>query len=182
MSGLPRTKLCFGSGLHIFFAKEQGYINAILGEQITMKNALLIVGIIVILFGGSIWWSKSLQKSDPEIISRNGLHWHPVLTIYVKNEKQAIPANIGIGPQYSSLPMGMAPVHTHDDAANGVVHLEFSSIVRKDDIRLEQLFKSWGKDMNSFGSNLRMVVNGFDNTELGNYEMKDGDKIELRYE
>lgn len=123
-----------------------------------------------------------MQSKDPDVIASNGLHWHPELTIYVKGEKQAIPANIGIGAQFASEPMGMAPIHTHDDAVSGIIHLEFSGVVHKDDIKLAQLFKNWSKDINSFGSNVKMTVNGVENTELGNYEMHDKDKIELRYE
>jgi hypothetical protein len=147
-----------------------------------MKNALIWGLAIVFLFAGSIWWSKSMQSKDPDVISRNGLHWHPILDVYVKGEKQAIPPNIGIGAQYSSSPMGMAPVHTHDDAVDGVVHLEFGGVVRKSDITLGKFLESWGKDINSFGSTLVMKVNGVKNAELENYQMKDGDKIELRYE
>ncbi|MBI1974710.1 MAG: hypothetical protein HYS51_02625 [Candidatus Zambryskibacteria bacterium] len=147
-----------------------------------MKNGLIIVGVIAILFAGSIWWSKSLQKSDPEIISRNGLHWHPTLEIYVKGEKQEIPVNTGIGDQYAAQPMGMSPIHTHADANQGIIHMEFEGVVRKEDTKLSKFFESWNKDINSFGSNVFMKVNGEPNTELGNYEMKDGDKIELRYE
>ena len=36
--------------------------------------------------------------------------------------------------------------------------------------------------MRSFGTNMRMTVNGIENTEYENYQMKDGDTIELRYE
>jgi len=147
-----------------------------------MKNITIIIGIVIVLFGGATWWSKSLQRSDPEVISRNGIHWHPILEIYVKGERQEIPANIGIGGQYSSQPMGMAPVHTHDDAVQGIIHLEFSGIVRKSDITLGQFLKNWDKDINSFGSTVKMAVNGAENAELENYEMKDGDKIELNYE
>ena len=115
------------------------------------------------------------------------MHWHPKLAILVKDEKQIIPPNIGIGHQYSSYPnfdrqMGMTPIHTHNDAVEGIIHLEFGSIVRKDDITLGQFLKNWDKDINSFGSNIKMVVNGVGNTELENYAMQDGDIIELSYE
>ncbi len=154
-------------------------VRALVAEP--MKNTLIIVGIVIILVGG-IYWSKSLQSNDPNIISTRGLHWHPIVEIYVKGEKQVIPPNIGTGPQYSSLSMGMTPVHTHDDATQGIIHLEFSGLVRKEDITLGQFFKIWGKDINSFGSNLRMTINGVENTELESYVMQDKDKIELRYE
>ncbi|MCR4279494.1 MAG: hypothetical protein NUV78_02015 [Candidatus Zambryskibacteria bacterium] len=147
-----------------------------------MKNILIGAGVIAVLLGGSIWWSKTMQSQDPEIISQSGLHWHPILKVYIGGEEQKIPANVGIGGQYSSLPMGMSPIHTHDDAVDGIIHLEFGGIVRNGDTTLGKFFDSWGKDINSLGANVVMTVNGVANTELGSYQMNDGDKIELRYE
>ena len=141
-----------------------------------MRNTLILASIVALLLGGSIWWSKSMQNNDTEVISRNGIHWHPTLEIFVKGEKQELPTNIGISP------LGMTPIHTHDDATLGIVHLEFSGLVRKEDITLGQFFANWGKDMNSFGTSVKMTVNGIENTELENYVMHDKDKIELRYE
>ncbi|MDP2650991.1 MAG: hypothetical protein Q8O98_00185 [bacterium] len=150
------------------------------------KTLIAVLGVIVLL-AVVVWWSRSMQSSDPSIISRNGLHWHPILEVYVNGEKQEMPANLGLGPQYASNPtfdrqMGMAAVHTHDDASQGVVHLEFSGIVREDDLTLKNFLDIWGKGINSFSSNVKMTVNGIENMELESYSMKDGDKIELRYE
>ncbi|MBI3573856.1 hypothetical protein HY090_02295 [Candidatus Kaiserbacteria bacterium] len=151
-----------------------------------MKTILIVGGIVIALLIGGTVWSQNLQMSDPDIISRSGIHWHPTLAIYVKDIQQEIPANIGIGPQYAGTPgydpkMRMAAVHTHD--ASGVIHLEFmSGPVRKEDLTLGQFFEIWGKDIRSFGTNMRMTVNGKENTEYENYNMKDGDKIELHYE
>jgi len=72
------------------------------------------------------------------------------------------------------------PVHTHD--STGVIHLEMSGLIRKENITLGQFFKVWGKDIRSFGTNMTMTVNGKENTEYENYLMQDKDKIELRYE
>lgn len=126
--------------------------------------------------GGFIWYAAS-QPPIPEsdIISRNDLHWHSQLTIYVKGEKQEIPANIGIGAVHQ-------PIHTHDDNDQGIIHMEFQGIARKQDLTLGQFFKNWGKDMRSFGANMKMIVNGEENAEYENYMMRDQDKIELRYE
>jgi len=146
-----------------------------------MKNLMVFIAIIAVLIGG-IYWSRSLQSKDPNILSANGLHWHPTLEIVVKGEKQVIPANLGIGPQYSSLPMGMTPVHTHDDASQGIVHLEFNGVVRKEDTKLGKFFEIWDKSINSFGDTFTMTVNGEQNADLENYEMKDGDKIVISYE
>lgn len=152
-----------------------------------MKNFIIGAVAVVILIIAATWWSKSLQSGDSTIIARKGLHWHPELVIYVKGEKQIIPVDIGIGPEYASAPnfdarMRMTPMHTHDDAPQGIIHLEFQGVVRKKDTTLGQFLKVWGKDINSFGSNVKMTVNGVANTEFENYEMKDGDKIELMYE
>lgn len=128
-----------------------------------------------------------MQSSDPSVISSTGIHWHPILTIYVGDEKQKLPVDLGIGPQYSSLPsydpsMGMTQIHTHEDADEGVIHLEFAGIVRGEDITLGRFLEIWDKDTNSFGDNVSMTVNGEENAELENYVMRDGDQIELRYE
>lgn len=132
------------------------------------------LGIAVV--GGLVWLVASQPKTpESEIVSRNGFHWHPELSIYVKGEKQEFPANIGIGAVHQ-------PIHTHDDAKDGIVHLEFQGLVRKNDIVLGQFFKGWGKDIRSFGTNMTMTVNGKENTEYENYIMQDKDKIELRYE
>jgi|SRR3989344_6120787 len=138
-----------------------------------MKNTLIIIGAAILLLLGGAWWSKSLQSKDPNLISAKGIHWHPELVIYVKGEKIEIPQNIGLGAVHQ-------PVHTHEDLP--LIHLEFPGMVKKGDITLGQFFKNWGKDIRSFGMNMKMTVNGQENTEYENYEMKDGDKIELRYE
>lgn len=141
-----------------------------------MKKALIIIAVAVLLLVGGTWWSKSLQTKDADLISTNGIHWHAELAIYVKGEKLPIPANIGLGAVHN-------PIHTHDeDAAAGIIHLEFAGLVRKSDTALGEFFKSWNKDIRVFGANMKMTVNGAENTEYENYQMKDGDKIELIYE
>jgi hypothetical protein len=151
-----------------------------------MKNTLIVSAIALLLIIGGVWWSKSPQSNDPNIISTNGVHWHPHLTIYVNGEKQDVPANIGVGMQYASMPtfdqnMRMTAIHTHEP--DGTIHFEFPGIVTREDTTLSNFFKIWGKDMMSdFGILVSMTVNGEEATELGEYEMKDGDEIELRYE
>lgn len=150
-----------------------------------MKNFVISIVVIILLLIGATWWSKSLQSKDPNVISRSGLHWHPELTILVNGVKQEIPANIGIGVQNASKPiydpsMRMTAMHTHEP--DGTIHLEFPGRVMREDTKLGNFFSIWGKGMMEFGSSVTMTVNGVENTELGNYEMKDNDKIELRYE
>ena len=114
-----------------------------------MKNILIIGGLVVLLLVGGIWWSQSLQESDPNVISTRGIHWHPHLAIYATGEKQDIPASIGMGMQYASMPtfdpsMRMTAMHTHEP--DGIIHLEFPGRVTKDDTTLGNFFRIWGKD------------------------------------
>lgn len=138
-----------------------------------MKNAVIISFIAIVALLGATWWSKSLSSKDPLVISRNGIHWHPKLEIYVNGVKLDIPENVGLVGTHS-------PMHTHEDLP--IIHLEFEGLVREDDVRLSKFFRVWGKDFMSFGSSVKMMVNGQENTELENYLMRDGDRIELYYE
>ena len=142
----------------------------------SLKWAIVISALILISTGLYFFVKSGQSKNeDNPIISRNGIHWHSELAIYVKGEKQSLPANIGIGAVHE-------PVHTHDDSDKGVVHLEFQGTVREKDATLGQFFKNWNKDMKAFGSNIRMTVNGKDNFDFENYVMQDKDKIELFYD
>lgn len=137
-----------------------------------MRNTFLVVGAAaVLLVGGSLWTREA--QARPGIVSTNGLHWHPQLEIYVRGEKIEIPQNIGLGAVHR-------PVHTHEDPP--IIHLEFGNIVREEDIMLGEFFESWGRDMRSFGENMRMTVNGVDNTEYERYLMRDKDIITLHYD
>lgn len=149
------------------------------------KKFLWVLGLVGIGVLGLLVFQQP-QSVDTDVVSKGGMHSHPELAIFVQGERMEIPENIGIGPMHAGMPgydasMQMAAMHTHD--ASGVIHLEFmQGPVRKDDVMLGQFFSMWGKDMRSFGGNMRMTVNGEPNTEFENYMMRDGDKIELHYE
>lgn len=150
-----------------------------------MKNIIIGIALLAVLLGVSVWWSKSLSANDPSVISTSGLHWHPVLALYVKGEQLPIPENIGVGQQYAGMPtydagMKMTAMHTHE--GDGTIHLEFPGTVRRKDLILGNFFAIWGHDMRSLGSNMRMTVNGVENTEYENYELQDGDNIVLTYD
>ena len=117
-----------------------------------------------------------------EIISRSGIHWHPQISITVRGQKQEISANIGLGVTHN-------PIHTHE--TDGVIHLEFSGLVTKENVKVKKFFEIWGKQFNQNcifefcngpEGRLRMLVNGAKNTEFGEYEMKDRDRIEIIFE
>jgi len=141
-------------------------------------TTIVIIATIAVAFG-MIAWAKSMPinntnvTDDASILSTDGLHWHPELEIYIKGVKQDIPNGVGLAGAHK-------PMHTHDDVP--IIHLEFPALVTKEDTRLGKFFENWGKDFREFGETVTMTVNSEVNTEYENYEMKDGDKIELRYE
>ena len=146
-----------------------------------IATILFVVGISFLLTNSS---SNNTSIPDEQVITRNGLHWHPKLSIAIKGQKQELTDGIGLGAVHQRM-------HTHtEDYKDGVVHMEMSDIVTKDETRLGNFFRIWGKEFNSSrildkvssqGKNIRMIVNGNENKEFENYLMKDGDKIEIIY-
>jgi hypothetical protein len=135
--------------------------------------AAAVIGLGVILFTQD---SKKAPVAQGDILSSNGLHWHPVVSVMIKGQKQEIPANIGT----------MSSMHTHD--STGSIHVEKSGRVTKEDVKLSTLFKILGKQFSSnclydeCGGKVTLSVNGNENTEYENYVMQDKDNIEIRYE
>jgi|SRR5581483_4084673 len=147
----------------------------------------IVIATILILVGGVFLATKGQSSSVPEdqIISKAGIHWHPKLIINIKGEKQSFPAGIGLnGPIHN-------PIHTHEDATENIVHMEFERGLTKDQSKLANFFKAWGKEFSSnrildqeatSAGMIKMFVNGAENQEFENYQMKDGDNIEIKYE
>ncbi len=144
------------------------------------KSFIFILVLVAGLVGFFIY--NNSRPGEGDVVSKQGLHWHPELSIEIKGQKQEIPANIGIGLVHN-------PIHTHDNS--GTIHLELDGLVKKDNIRLNQFFKIWGKQFNSNcifefcnGSDgaVKMFVNGQENAEFENYQMKDKDRIEIKYQ
>lgn len=153
----------------------------------TEKKIIGLIGVatIAILIGGVFFLTKSENPSVPEseIVARNGLHWHPTLKIYIKGEPEKIPKNLGIAGQIHQ------EIHTHDES--GTIHMEMKGLVTKDETKLSNFFRVWGKDftsnklfdkINGPEGTVKMRVNGQDNKDFENYLMKDKDSIEVRYE
>lgn len=164
------------------FHEQQREGKRVISLKSVVIKWLLIVGVIGLITAAGWWLLTRPGISEEEIVSRKGLHWHPGLTIIIKGEKQEISANIGIGAVHQ-------PIHTHD--STGVLHLEIQGLVTKEEIKLGQFFKIWGKDFssncifefcNGEDGNVKMIVNGQENKDFENYLMKDKDRIEIRYE
>ncbi len=132
---------------------------------------------LLVIVGGAFFLTKENKSIlENEIVTRNGLHWHPKLSIYIKDQKQQLEEGIGLGAVEMSM-------HTHkEDYKDGVIHLEIPGVVKKSDTRLGRFFQIWGKDFQRTGEVVKMTVNGQLNTDFENYLMKDGDNIEIRYE
>lgn len=171
-----------------------------------LKKLFIVVGVVIAI--GAITTSllynhqsenmmtnsqKPLNQSD--VISESGIHWHPELAIYIKGQQQEIPADIGIGKQYASSKwydsmMDMTDFHTHD--TSGTLHWEvMAGPVTKEHVMLKAFFDVWGKTFNAKqifdykngpDGNVKMTVNGQPNNEFENYQVKDKDKIVIRYE
>ncbi len=147
----------------------------------------IIVATVLLLIGAVVWLSKdSLTPTpDDQIITRTGLHWHPKLTMTISGQKQELADGIGLGAAHQRM-------HTHtEDFKEGVMHMEMQGLVTKDDTKLGNFFRIWGKDFNSrkildkeatMEGQIKMTVNGAENKEFENYMMKDGDNIEIRYD
>lgn len=147
-----------------------------------IKIALFIIIIVGAVGGIASYLAKQPKIEESEIVSKRGLHWHPTLTIIIKGEKKELPKDIGIGVVHQ-------PIHTHD--SSGTIHMEMKGIITKDETRLDRFFEIWGQkfssecifdNCNGEEGQVKFSVNGEENKEFENYLMKDGDKIEIRYE
>ena len=126
-----------------------------------------------------IWYLATLPPvSERDVLSmcvqhgRISMHIHPQIAIFINGKSELIPSNIGISPSC------MRPIHTHDET--GVVHLEFPGYR---EVKLGEFFRVWDKPFNqNWKGNIKMKVNDKDNSDFENYLMRDGDKIEIRYE
>lgn len=155
----------------------------IIGMVTLLTVALLAAGALFLSKGNTNSSDSSIPES--EIVSKNGLHWHPKLSILIYGQKQELTEAIGLGAVHQ-------PLHTHaEDYKDGVVHMEMQGVVTKDDTRLGNFFKIWGKvfsstqifdKTNGDKGTVKMTVNGQENLEFENYQMKDGDIIEIRFE
>ena len=164
---------------------------------VIVAAAVIAIGAVTVgvLYVNKPKTNTAQTQPSGDIVSKEGIHWHPKLSIYIKGQKQEIPADIGIGKQYASSKwydsmMSMTDFHTHDNS--GTLHWEvMDGPVTRDHVTLKAFFDVWGKPFSSTqildaknGPNgtVRMTVNGQQNTEFENYQVKDKDDIVIRYE
>jgi hypothetical protein len=159
-----------------------------------LKHGLLILGACILLFGGVMLFANSRGEAvDTSTLTTSELaqtcvthgsmisfHIHPVLTIVVNGEKQAIPDNVGITPSC------MKAVHTH--TPDGVIHIETSA---PRDFTLADFFAVWNKpfskeqvlDFKADATHrIRMTVNGQEVDTFENTVLHDKDQVIVIYE
>ncbi len=106
------------------------------------------------------------------------LHIHSDLKILIDGQENLIPANIGVSTGI------MRPLHTHD--STGEIHIEGPY---KRDFRIGEFFQIWGMTFNSTcifenctdKGELKMLVNGQENSQFDNYVMRDNDEIRIEF-
>lgn len=160
----------------------------VIGGIVLLTIIVLVGGIFFVSRGGNSSTSSNPPSSSipkDQIVAENGMHWHPKVAIYINGEKQSFPNGIGLNGAIHN------PMHTHDDANQDIVHMEFQGLVTKDDTKISNFFKVWGKKFsptqildktNGEKGKVKMMVNGKENKDFENYMMQDGDNIEIRYE
>lgn len=160
-----------------------------------MDKGVLIIGGLTVVVLASIMvvasndpktkLANSFKGADAEVVSEEGVHIHPTVSVIINDQPQLIPANLGIsgvGP--------MGDIHTHD--TTGEIHYELNAgPVKKGNLKLTRLFEAWGKpftkdqllDTKVEGNKkITMSVNGQENNDYENYIVNDNDKIEIRYQ
>ncbi len=162
--------------------KSKFYIS---GEKKIFIGLVLLTSFVLV--GAVFFLPRGNKTTIPEdqTVVRNGLHWHPRLAVYISGKKQEFTESIGLGAVHQKM-------HTHaEDYKEGVVHMEIPGVVTKEDTKLGNFFRIWGKTFsssqifefkNSSEAAVKMLVNGKKNNDFENYQMRDGDKIEIKYE
>lgn len=153
-----------------------------------MKSTFLftfVASIVIVALSLFSFSDRGEKIAAAEVVSNNGIHWHPNLRIVIDGKDVEVEPNIGLKGIHS-------PIHTHEGKnEEGVIHMEMDGLVTKEQTRLGNFFNIWGKSFssqmifdkrNNEQNKVKMFVNGKENFEFEEYEMKDGDRIEIRYE
>lgn len=153
-----------------------------------IRNWVILLVVALIVFYGIFWAATTgnVTNVDEEELDftapSDEIHWHPKLKIIINGKEKRIPENVGITNA------AHFPTHTHDDADEGVLHMENSNPTKRT-VTLGYFFEVWGKkfsencifDYCTNSGNLTMTVNGEKNTEFQNYFMQEGDNIVIEY-
>ncbi len=161
-------------------------------KQESGKKMLLYGAVALVLLGG-IGLFMALPKPEPVnyatgniVFPLNNIHWHATPEIYVCGEKVPVP-DVLPGKH-----LGSGLLHTHEDK---LIHVEgtvsgpaqitlgaFMSSIGMKFSETQLLDKSNGDSCsNGEAGKVGVSVNGNPNNEFGNYVVRDGDRIEMRF-
>ena len=163
-------------------------------EKKKLFGKIITYSVIAIIVIGFAWFFLSLPKPTLVNYDTGGLsfplgsiHWHatPTLTICGKNVALPIPA--------PGQEIGSVLLHIHDDR---LFHIE-GTVSSPSQITLGAMMLNIGKNFSQTTlldkkngdlcptgkqGKVQLIVNGIGNSEYENYIIKDGDKIEMRFE
>ena len=147
----------------------------------------IVCGILILATIYLLFFSNKEKSMDDDILNLNlrehkniALHIHPILDIYILGKKQILPKDIGVSVN------GMRVIHTHDES--GKLHIEAPYYHQ---FYLKDFFTVWGKTFNSTcildycvddKYKITVLVNGVENSQYGDIELKDQDRIKIYYE
>ncbi len=150
------------------------------------KNIAAIIGLTVVILAGIIAFTfRSNSNATPyaDCVQHSlglSMHVHSELEIYFDDQKQTIPANIGITPEC------MKALHTHDES--GKIHIEHP---QAQEFKLWQFFTNWGQPFSKdqildkkidATHTITMTVDGQPSEAFGDLVLKDDQKIVIRYQ
>lgn len=150
-----------------------------------MNKPLIITITLTLAIVGLLIWGTSVKKGDITYFKDTELaclsnghqilaeHIHPVISITVDGEPEAIPANIGI------LDDCMSEIHTHDES--GTIHAESFQRGRIANFNLTHFFKAWDKNIQRSGYDLKIMQDGVLKESPEDVKYIDHSQIELIY-
>ena len=150
----------------------------------TLIFVSLSLGMALILIGANVWESTQPVEEDNRILevclqehTQDITHYHTTLSIIIRGEDRAIPAETGV------IPGCMRGIHTHDDT--GKLHIETPEMM---EARLEHFFQIWEQPFTSTqlldvsvgdGESISLTVNGEPVDNPRNHVLADGQELVL---
>ncbi|MDO8537907.1 MAG: hypothetical protein Q7S21_03400 [archaeon] len=150
-----------------------------------MNKLLLLVGVLALIFGGISFLSMPKNTGFASLNETEGIHLHADFAVFINNQQVDFAKPEFMTDESQKL---SGKTHLHD--LNGkIVHVHASNVI------LGMFFESIGMKFDSTciklsngsqfcskqGKSLKFFVNGIENSDFGNYEIKDLDQIVISY-
>jgi len=153
------------------------------GQKKKIRNLVILI-LVLVGIGYFIFFLFTTEKV--ESYSGGQVHWHSRINVFICGNKFAMPNPFG------NQHLGSPLLHTHDDQ---LIHIE-GTVWNPEDITVgkymeviglnfkdgELIDKENGDLCGDESGNVKLVVEGVENSELTNYVIKDDEDYELRFE